>query len=166
MTLNPALMSSARTAWCTPPHVLDLVRQVGQIALDPCGCEGDVVDANVSWRLERDGDSLLRDWAWAGGRGLVFVNPPYGRAIGVFIAKCRETWEVGGRQVVALVPSRTDAAWFQDAHPTMVTLLRGRLRFVGAESSAPFPSALLFWGWQRRRWLEVFGVQGITFFGE
>jgi site-specific DNA-methyltransferase (adenine-specific) len=163
------MMSSACESWRTPPEVLDLVRQLAPIALDPCGCNGDVVGAAVSWRLQRDGDSLAKDWSLDPlpmSAGLIYCNPPYGRKIGPFIEKCRETWEVGGRQVVALVPARTDAKWFQDAHPTTVTLFRGRLRFVGAPSSAPFPSALLFWGWQRRRWLDVFGPHGITFFVE
>lgn len=69
------------------------------------------------------------------------------------------------------MPARTDTAWWQDAWPhwDLVLLLRGRLKFwmtpeelaivnaaraakvppkppIGAENSAPFPSALLIAG--------------------
>jgi predicted nucleic acid-binding Zn ribbon protein len=46
--------------------------------------------------------------------------------------------------VVLLVPARTDTRWFHDwvANKAKVTFLRGRLRFGGADTSAPFPSML------------------------
>ena len=40
------------------------------------------------------------------------------------------------------------------------------MSYKATKDRAPFPSALLYWGWQRRRWLEVFGAHGITYFGE
>ena len=51
-----------------------------------------------------------------------------------------------GATVVCLVPSRTDTAWWHDtviAGGAEVRFVRGRLRFVGAEHPAPFPSAVV-----------------------
>jgi hypothetical protein len=46
--------------------------------------------------------------------------------------------------VVCLVPARTDTKWFEiiweQAH--VIIFSRGRQEFVGAESEAPFPSAI------------------------
>ena len=46
--------------------------------------------------------------------------------------------------MVCLVPARTDTKWFAIIweYARLIIFLQGRLKFVGAESSAPFPSAL------------------------
>jgi site-specific DNA-methyltransferase (adenine-specific) len=46
--------------------------------------------------------------------------------------------------VVCLVPARTDTAWWHEwAVKGEIRFIRGRIRFVGASSCAPFPSALV-----------------------
>ena len=47
-----------------------------------------------------------------------------------------------------LIPARTDTVWWHTALSvcSCVCFIKGRLRFQGAPSSAPFPSALLYWG--------------------
>jgi hypothetical protein len=49
-----------------------------------------------------------------------------------------------GALVVLLVPARTDTRWFHDwiQGKAEIEFVRSRLRFGGAESSAPFPSML------------------------
>lgn len=50
----------------------------------------------------------------------------------------------GGLTVVALVPARTDTAWWHDScimHE--VRFIRGRLKFGNSKNSAPFPSAVI-----------------------
>lgn len=158
-----AMMSSVKHSWCTPNWVLELVREVFEprrIGLDPCSNDGSIVMADTEWELERDGDSLAREWS---GHGPVFVNPPYGEVIGAWVQKCRETGQ-GQDPVIALVPARVERPWFQDycAPPRSdgVAFLRGRVKFLGGLNDAPFPAALVLWGSPRFRFEQVFRRRG------
>jgi hypothetical protein len=168
------LMSSAKDDWQTPPGLLDLVRQVAPIALDPCttaanpcGAE-EIAIARVRMEMpERvHVDGLTLDWATIAERhlGLVYVNPPYGRAIGDWTDKCRNVADDSGISVIALLPARTDTQWWQtDCAPPRadaVCFWRGRLTFVGAPAPAPFPSALVYWGPSKFRFADVFAARG------
>lgn len=139
-----ATRSSADHAWNTPRVLLDAIAPLGRIGLDPCSNATSIVRARVKWTVDDDG--LARDWR---GRGLVYVNSEYGRALPVWVKKCE--LEAGhGVEIVQLVPARTDTAWFNRcARAALVGLWRGRFTFSGACSPAPFPSALVYWG--RRR---------------
>lgn len=155
------LMSSACMTWRTPSHVLDVVRTFSPIGLDPCGAEDSLVRAAVEWRLERDGDSLKRAWA---GFGLVFCNPPYGRKISEWVnaaAQVRKGGEVDD-EVIMLVPARTDTSWFRDVWKTAdgICFWNGRIRFVGSNNGAPFPSCLIYWGLRIGRFAKVFSESG------
>ena len=71
------------------------------------------------------------------------MNPPYGRAIAAWMKKAFEESRLGAL-VVCLVPSRTDTAWWHDyAAKGEITFVRRRLKFGGAQTSAPFPSAVV-----------------------
>jgi site-specific DNA-methyltransferase (adenine-specific) len=71
------------------------------------------------------------------------MNPPYGREIGKWMKKAVEEWK-RGNTVVCLVPARTDTAWWHDyAIKGEIRFIRGRLKFGGGKSSAPFPSAIV-----------------------
>lgn len=115
--------SSARGDWLTPPEILDRVARLGPVGLDPCSNP----DALVRGVSRPDAEHLLSggldvDWS---GRGLVFLNPPYGRGLEAWIRKMDEADEV-----VALLPARPDAAWFDGVWESdVVAFLRGRLRF-------------------------------------
>lgn len=148
MTVAAPLFSSARSDWQTPECVLWRVRQLGPVAIDPCaGGETRIGRVNltglgldVSWLeyvdIVPDPERSL----------LAYVNPPYGRAMGAWMAKCRE--EGAAMDVVALVPARTDTAWFATIWDSAraICFWRGRITFVGAEHPAPFPSAVVYWG--------------------
>jgi site-specific DNA-methyltransferase (adenine-specific) len=71
------------------------------------------------------------------------MNPPYGRAIGEWIAKAYHSAQAGAT-VVALIAARTDTRWWHEfvVKAAEVRLLQGRLKFGGATSSAPFPSVV------------------------
>lgn len=159
MALNKSLMSSKRDSWNTPQVVLDYVRDFngGRIGFDPCPNEHSIVNP-IGHTQGRDG--LEMDWR---GCGLVYVNPPYGRQIGKWVDRCRQ---VGyGSEVVALLPVRTDAKWFEGVWTADVLCFwRGRLRFMGAPSSAPFPSVVAYWGSRRYRFADVFEEVGRVVF--
>lgn len=143
--LNTAAFSSAYDAWATPADLLDrLYAAVGSIDLDPCspGKLRSRVKASRHF-TERD-DGVSQEW-----RGRVYMNPPYGRAIGKWVAKARSEVEAGrAKFVVGLVPARTDTRWWHAdvAGHAHVWLLKGRLTFGDGGTPAPFPSSLLLWG--------------------
>jgi site-specific DNA-methyltransferase (adenine-specific) len=81
----------------------------------------------------------MQDWA----PNVCWMNPPYGRTIGLWVKKA---WDEASRgaTVVCLLPSRTDTKWFHDyCMRGDVTFLRGRLKFGDAKNSAPFPSVIV-----------------------
>jgi hypothetical protein len=66
-----------------------------------------------------------------------------------------------GATVVCLVPARTDTRWWQDCCTAgEVRFVRGRLRFGGTATGAPFPSAVVVFRDELR---DVSGVtEGVT----
>jgi hypothetical protein len=78
-------------------------------------------------------------------QGVVWCNPPYGRSIARWVRKAWESVEQGDAEcVVCLLPARVDTRWWHTyCARGEVRFLRGRLRFGGAKSGAPFPSAVV-----------------------
>jgi hypothetical protein len=85
------------------------------------------------------------------------VNPPYGRVIGSWVGKAL-TDPVD--ELVLLVPARTDARWFVPLFEHAICFLRGRLRFSGSLSNAPFPSALVYRGPRQEAFVGAFRHRG------
>lgn len=79
------------------------------------------------------------------GGATVFCNPPYGRAIGLWVRKAYQESRKADTTVVMLLPARTDTAWFHDYiyHRAEIRFIRGRLKFGDARQSAPFPSMVV-----------------------
>ncbi len=138
--------SSTHHGWQTPASLAaSLTAAVGRFDLDPCAASADRRRARVKARilLTADDDGLSAPW-----RGRVFVNPPYGRALKLWVAKCADAAAGGRAVVVGLVPARPDTRWWHDniAGRADVFMLRGRLQFGAGGQSAPFPSAVVVWG--------------------
>ena len=131
--------SSATAEWPTPQDLFDdLSRSYGGFTLDPCATQE---NAKCARFFTKEDDGLTQPWT-----GKVFMNPPYGREIGLWVKKA---WEesLKGTLVVCLLPARVDTRWWHDyAKRGHVHFLRGRLKFGGALSSAPFPSAIVTFG--------------------
>lgn len=172
----------SRDDWQTPAEVLELVRRVGPIALDPCTSPDNPTGARhwciqwpdspaadgpaVSWDAPEEchADGLTLPWDDLAAGGLVYVNPPYSRGnLGRWAARCHSA-ALCGAEVIALVPVDTSTGWWHDycAPPKSqaVCFYRGRLRFVGAPGPAPFASALVYWGPRRFRFADVFADAG------
>ena len=151
MTANAALFTSTTPEWYTPT---DLLAEIAQFFADgyydPC-------PARVADRAAIDG--LTTTWA---EHAAVFVNPPYGRTIGAWTRKAQQTLRESGyrTEVLLLVPARTDTAWFQPLFHHSICFLRGRLRFSGAVSGAPFPSALVYLGYRSPWFAHHFQARG------
>lgn len=134
--MEKALFSSERMDWATPPEVFGPLGEEFGFTLDVCATEENAKCARYFTPAD---DGLVQEWT-----GSCWMNPPYGREIGKWMKKAYESSRAGAT-VVCLVPSRTDTAWWHDyaMRADEIRYIRGRVKFVGAESGAPFPSAIV-----------------------
>lgn len=135
MSTSPLLTSNS-DSWSTPETLLNELRQeFGEFDLDPCATPHNAI-AKRYFTFGENG--LLQDW-----RGLVFMNPPYGRNIYQWVFKAYQS-SLEGATVICLLPSRTDTQWFHDyVLKGEVRFIRGRLKFSGSKENAPFPSLIV-----------------------
>jgi len=138
-TMNPGMYSSSSPEWATPQWLFDgLNEEFGPFDLDPCATPE---NAKCPRFFTKEQDGLLYDW-----EGKVFMNPPYGRRIGLWVRKaCDEGTMYLDCTVVCLLPARTDTRWFHDYCLPFgqIRFLRGRLKFGGSKNSAPFGSMVV-----------------------
>ena len=136
MTIAPALYSSVKTEWETPPELFEQLKAQFSFTLDVCATRQ---NRKCAAHFTPEQDGLRQRWT-----GTCWMNPPYGRALGAWIRKARKEG-VCGATVVCLVPARTDTVWWHSdvMKAREIRLLRGRLTFVGAQAPAPFPSAVV-----------------------
>jgi len=134
--INKGMMSSNSVEWETPDgFFFEVSRLYGPFTLDVCATDENK-KCNKFFTKETDG--LKQDWS-----GICWMNPPYGREIKAWMKKAYNE-SLRGARVVCLVPARTDTAWWHDyAVKGHITFIRGRLKFKGAPSSAPFPSVIV-----------------------
>lgn len=130
------LMSSERMDWETPPELFDPLDEEFHFTLDVCAT---AQNTKCKRFFTPEEEGLKQDW-----EGVCWMNPPYGREVKVWMKKAYEE-SLKGATVVCLVPSRTDTFWWHEyaMKADEIRYVRGRVRFIGAESSAPFPSALV-----------------------
>lgn len=128
--------ASESDEWPTPRYLFDALDAEFGFTLDPAATPENAKCRKYFTRLE---NGLAQDW-----RGnTVFLNPPYGRDIGLWVRKALLT-AASGSVVVCLLPARTDTKWWHDyASRGEVRFLKGRLRFEGGQHCAPFPSAIV-----------------------
>ncbi len=125
--------------WATPPELFArLDAEHGPFTLDVCATPDNAKCASYFTKAD---DALSQIW-----RGVCWMNPPYGRDLGRWVAKAVDS-AAAGATVVCLLPARTDTAWWRDFAPLgQVEFLRGRVRFNGGNgstSAAPFPSCVI-----------------------
>lgn len=135
------LMGSESAEYLTPGWILDAVEKVAPIALDPCAHPRSVAIRRVSTAFVLKPptdfhdrgvvicDGLLQGWAIYARNGLVFINPPYGRALKAWAAKmaaepCPQ---------IALVPARVDTGWWRQMNPDAWCALSGRVKFLSCQ---------------------------------
>lgn len=142
MTIAAALYSSARQDWGTPPELFRQLHQRFNFTVDAAAHEGNHLLPRYWGRGGELPCGIAADWT--GER--IYCNPPYGRGvINPWVAKAAE---LEAKVAVLLLPARTDTAWFHDhvRGIASVHFLRGRVRFYGAKSAAPFPSMIAIYG--------------------
>lgn len=130
--------SSATPEWETPQAFFDLLDAEFGFELDVCASAG--LEKCDRYFSPAD-DGLAQRW-----EGICWMNPPYGDEIPKWVEKARREAELGAT-VVALVPARIDTRWWREnCTKGEIRFLAGRLKFGGADTSAPFPSAVVIFG--------------------
>lgn len=128
--------SSVKNEWETPPELFAEWDHRFHFEMDVCATSQNTKCVRY-FTLECDG--LSQSWA----PYVCWMNPPYGREIITWVHKAYEESRRGAT-VVCLVPARTDTRWWHEyCMKGEIIFLRGRLKFVGAPHSAPFPSAIV-----------------------
>lgn len=119
------LMTSLSPHWATPKWLYDELNKEFNFNDDPCPIHG------------RGG--LNRSW-----NERVYLNPPYGKEIGLWIRKAFNEY-LQGKLIVMLLPSRTDTQWWHDyiMKAQEIRFIKGRLHFNESKNSAPFPSCVV-----------------------
>ena len=135
MPVNSGLFSSDKQDWATPPEFFQTLDAEFGFDVDVCAnCD----NARCPIFFSPEVDGLQQQW-----RGVCWMNPPYGSAIGDWMAKAYLS-SLQGATVVCLVPARTDTQWWHDfAMRGEIRFLEGRLKFGVGRGTAPFPSAVV-----------------------
>lgn len=122
--------------WGTPQGFFDKLAREFDFSIDVCALP-DNAKCDRYFTPEQDG--LSQQWS-----GVCWMNPPYGRTIGAWMAKAYKASREGAT-VVCLVPARTDTEWWHlyAMKASEIRYVRGRLKFGGSEKDAPFPSAVV-----------------------
>jgi phage N-6-adenine-methyltransferase len=132
------MTASENMKWATPQDWFDYLDLEFDFTLDPC-CEHETAKCERHFTPAEDGLAH----AWTDER--VFMNPPYGRELGRWMEKAYRECRDNGALVVAFVPARVDTEWWHQyaAKATEVRFPKGRVKFAGADNSAPFPVAVV-----------------------
>ena len=183
-TKMDVMFSSSSNEWRTPKWLFDYLDSFFDFGLDACATPGNALCRAF---FSRKRSCLDNDWAKASGGKPAFMNPPYGAEkelgddgkmhkvpgspdVSDFLLRAYE--ESGacrgkkGIDVVALVPARTDAAFFHElCSEGSVVLIRSRVHFTlpdgQGKAGAPFPSMLvLFTSRTLTLTPELFGPKG------
>ena len=139
--------------WSTPQDLYDVLDAEFHFTLDVCASW---TNTKCPTFFTEEDDGLSLEWY-----GTCWMNPPYGDEIAVWMRKAlSEAHKTDGPTVVCLVPALVDTEWWWDTciHGE-IRFIRGRLKFGGSPTPAPFPSAVVvfprnaavrWWEWRQR----------------
>lgn len=135
MSINKGMFTSTTDMWETPQDFFDKWDRIYNFELDVCATPE---NAKCARYFTPEQNALQQEW-----NGVCWMNPPYGRDISRWVKKAYESAQKGAT-VVCLLPARTDTAWWHDycMHGD-ITFVRGRLKFGGSKSNAPFSNAVV-----------------------
>lgn len=130
--------------WGTPASIFEPLHKEFNFTVDVCATPG---RQKLMRYFSPAQDGLKQDWF--GER--CWMNPPYGRAIVPWVKKAQDEARDPKTLVVAILPVRSDTAWWHDyvLPYAEVRFMRGRVKFVDAEGKtgdpAPFPTCIVVW---------------------
>ena len=145
MSLIKSMVSSKSNEWATPIKLFNYLNSIFSFTLDPCATKENT-KCKKFYTIEDDG--LSKSWA----NESVFINPPYGGHTRKWIEK--SVSEVRGKKlysemaqiIVMLIVSSTDRSYWHnliDKEASEIWFLRGRCKFNGVKTTAPFASAII-----------------------
>jgi len=142
-----------KVEWLTPP---ELVASLGEFDLDPCSpINAPFVHATTNFTTLDDG--LAKEWF-----GRVYLNPPYGRGMELWLEKLK--FHGNG---IALIFARTETKCFfehiwNDADA--ILFVKGRIKFYhvsGVQGGTPgAPSVFIAYGKENANLLKDCGIDG------
>lgn len=120
--MNKIIFSKQSDNWSTPDKLYK--SYILNNYFDPCPLNSKFDGLKIEWKQKN------------------FVNPPYSK-IKEFVLKSIEEHKKG-REVILLIPARTDTLYFRKLvdYGVTITFITGRLHF-NISNSAPFPSCLI-----------------------
>lgn len=145
---------------------LDLLFKVvefygGTIDLDPCSNSRETPNTPSLLQYTIEDDGLSQPWF-----GKVFVNPPYGKALGDWAVKSKTEYLAGNcQEVLFLAPSRTETGWYRELIQFDRLNFSKRLKFQNPKNqnnSAPFPSVMFYLGKRHQAFEDCLGELGET----
>jgi phage N-6-adenine-methyltransferase len=128
-----------REDWCTPPALFAKYDAEFHFTVD-----GAATAANALCKKFCDGRLYEPDWA----NETVWLNPPYGYKNLARWMERSYTQSQRGATVVCLVPAHTGQPWWHDwviGKASEIRWIKGKVKFVGADSCAPFPSCIVIY---------------------
>lgn len=154
------LGSSESDEWYTPGEYIEAARRVlGAIDLDPASCSAanEVVRASSFYTIDEDG--LTQPW-----NGRVWMNPPYGNAVGLFVSKLVESYNDGSvTGAILLTAARLETRWFAPLFDHLLCFPSRRVKFwqPGREVvSPPFTPAFAYLGADTAAFVREFSQVG------
>ena len=150
MVSNVHFMSE-RQDWGTPDRFMEWISDVFGLEFDLDAAASDH-NHKAPCYFTREQDGLKQDWF-----GRVWLNPPFGRELPMWLEKCVEEIERDEvHSITVLIPARTDTRWFHELvvpYAYEILLIKGRFNFrfdrAIEGANAPFPSMLV--SFQKKR---------------
>lgn len=145
------MFSSNDMTWETPQWLFDKLNKEFHFTFDVCA-SAENTKCNKYWNVEQD--ALKRNWSV--NKETYWMNPPYGREIGVWLEKAYKE-NLKGATVVCLIPSRTDTKYWHDycMKASEIRFIKGRLKFGDSKNSAPFPSAIVIFNGEQNSKIKI-----------
>ncbi len=130
--------SSETPEWETPQWLFDILNKEFHFTLDVCASSK---NHKCSKYFTKKDNGLEQKW-----KSVCWMNPPYGRKIGEWMNKAKEESQ-DGALICCLIPARTDTDWWwENCLKGEIRFIRGRLKWPGSDTMAPFPSAIVILG--------------------
>lgn len=123
--------------WETPAHIFTALDREFDFTLDAAASQENAKCARYFSKIE---NGLAQDW----GEHRVWLNPPYGdKNLRQWVKKAYEA-SLAGALVVCFLPVNASSVWWNEYAPLAeIRWMRGRVKFVGAKSTAPFASCFM-----------------------
>jgi ParB family chromosome partitioning protein len=154
-----ALTASDSNEWYTPAPYIEAARRVlGGFDLDPASsAEANAVIQAARYFTEAD-DGRTQEW-----KGRIWLNPPYGRIAGSFIARLADQYDAGNvtAAITLLASSSTSTTWFRPLADAALCFTDHRINFNGVKGNTT-GSIFAYLGPDRETFKAEFGQFGMV----